>query len=51
MGHMPLRRPGFPDDLAKAVLFMASDLVRRNTSRRARVALVILPSLLIDTST
>jgi NAD(P)-dependent dehydrogenase (short-subunit alcohol dehydrogenase family) len=23
---MPLRRPGFPDDLAKAVLFLASDL-------------------------
>jgi NAD(P)-dependent dehydrogenase (short-subunit alcohol dehydrogenase family) len=26
MSHMPLGRPGFPDDLAKAVLFMASDL-------------------------
>jgi NAD(P)-dependent dehydrogenase (short-subunit alcohol dehydrogenase family) len=26
MRHMPLGRPGFPDDLAKAVLFMASDL-------------------------
>ena len=23
---MPLSRPGYPDDLAKAVLFMASDL-------------------------
>jgi NAD(P)-dependent dehydrogenase (short-subunit alcohol dehydrogenase family) len=26
MMRMPLGRPGFPDDLAKAVLFMASDL-------------------------
>ena len=26
MSHMPLGRTGFPDDLAKAVLFMASDL-------------------------
>ena len=26
MSRMPLGRPGFPDDIAKAVLFMASDL-------------------------
>jgi NAD(P)-dependent dehydrogenase (short-subunit alcohol dehydrogenase family) len=26
LGNMPLGRTGFPDDLAKAVLFMASDL-------------------------
>jgi NAD(P)-dependent dehydrogenase (short-subunit alcohol dehydrogenase family) len=26
MSRMPMRRPGFPDDLAKAVLFLASDL-------------------------
>jgi NAD(P)-dependent dehydrogenase (short-subunit alcohol dehydrogenase family) len=26
MSRMPLGRPGFPDDVAKAVLFMASDL-------------------------
>jgi NAD(P)-dependent dehydrogenase (short-subunit alcohol dehydrogenase family) len=26
LNNMPLGRTGFPDDLAKAVLFMASDL-------------------------
>ena len=26
LGKMPLGRTGYPDDLAKAVLFMASDL-------------------------
>ena len=26
LGNMPLGRTGYPDDLAKAVLFMASDL-------------------------
>jgi NAD(P)-dependent dehydrogenase (short-subunit alcohol dehydrogenase family) len=26
LGNMPQGRPGYPDDLAKAVLFMASDL-------------------------
>jgi NAD(P)-dependent dehydrogenase (short-subunit alcohol dehydrogenase family) len=25
-GMMPMGRPGYPDDLAKAVLFLASDL-------------------------
>lgn len=26
MARMPLGRPGFPDDLATAVLFLASDM-------------------------
>ena len=26
MSRMPLRRPGFPDDIAKAVLFLCSDM-------------------------
>ena len=26
LGNMPLGRTGFPDDLAKAVLFLASDM-------------------------
>jgi NAD(P)-dependent dehydrogenase (short-subunit alcohol dehydrogenase family) len=26
LGNMPLGRTGYPDDLAKAVLFMASDM-------------------------